>query len=106
MKVRTTRVVSDRNPDIMNCYVEYGKSMKELGAVSTDDPWMLLGQEPFSISDLVASTCHELPLVSQVFFSFRDFPECFLDLVSFGCATTSRSVLSRLFGHNSVCFIT
>jgi len=75
--------------------------MKELGGVSTE----LFGHAPFSITSLVVRTCHELPLVGQVF-SCRGFSECFLGLVSFDCATTSRSVLSRLFGHNSVCSIT
>ena len=55
-------------PDITNYYAEYIKSIKELGAVPTTDPWTLLGQQPFSISNFLTDIAYELPLVSLFFF--------------------------------------
>jgi len=54
-------------PDITTYYVEYIKSIKELGAISTTDPWTLLSQQPFSISNFLTDIAYELPLVSCFF---------------------------------------
>jgi hypothetical protein len=61
------RTILDRIPDITNCYVEYKKSISELGAVPTANPWTLLRQQPFSISSLLTDIAYELPLVGQFF---------------------------------------
>ena len=109
---RVSELYRGRMPDITNCFVEYQKNIKELGAVSTANPWTILRQQPFGISGLLGDIAYELPLVSQfyfylfIYFVCRVFSECLVDIISFGRATTSRSFLPRFFGHNSVFLIT
>ena len=58
-------VVPDRNGGITIWRVEYSKNIKELGTVSLEHPWRLIGRQPFNISDLLASILDDLPLVGQ-----------------------------------------
>jgi len=100
-----TNYVSDRLPDVTNCYVEYRRSIKELGTVSIASPWTIFHQQPLDISSLLISIIYELPLVSQLLFC-PSFSECLLDNLSVNCSTTARSFLSRFFGHISVFIVT
>jgi hypothetical protein len=92
-------------PDVTNCYVEYRKNIKELGAVPIVRPWTLFYEQPFDVSRLLMDILYEVPLVSQLLLC-RGFSECLPDHISFNCASTSRNFFSRLFGHNSVFIVT